>query len=212
MIQEIYKGFQINELYNEQQKPYYNIAKEFQDDPYYEIWGTDYSTISEAKKGGTKFGYVGKIIEGIEVKIAKDGEILCKGPNVMKGYFKDSNLTAKTIKNGFLYTGDIGEIDKEGFLKITDRKKQLFKTSGGKYIAPQVIENKMKRSPFIEQVMVIGEGEKMPSALIQPDFQYVKNWLLNNKFPFSDDLKKICLNNELLKKINLEINKIDRFL
>ena len=166
-------------------------------------------SISEAKKGGTKFGYVGKIIEGIEVKIAKDGEILCKGPNVMKGYFKDSNLTAKTIKNGFLYTGDIGEIDKEGFLKITDRKKQLFKTSGGKYIAPQVIENKMKRSPFIEQVMVIGEGEKMPSAIIQPDFQYVKNWLLNNKFPFSDDLKKICLNNELLNKINLEINKIN---
>ena len=166
-------------------------------------------SISEAKKGGTKFGYVGKIIEGIEVKIAKDGEILCKGPNVMKGYFKDSKLTAKTIKNGFLYTGDIGEIDKEGFLKITDRKKQLFKTSGGKYIAPQVIENKMKRSPFIEQVMVIGEGEKMPSALIQPDFQYVKNWLLNNKFPFSDDLKKICLNTELLTKIELEINKIN---
>ena len=166
-------------------------------------------SISEAKKGGTKFGYVGKIIEGIEVKIAKDGEILCKGPNVMKGYFKDSKLTSKTIKNGFLYTGDIGEIDKEGFLKITDRKKQLFKTSGGKYIAPQVIENKMKRSPFIEQIMVIGEGEKMPSALIQPDFEYVKNWLLKNKFTFSDDLKKICLNNELLNKINLEINKIN---
>ena len=135
-------------------------------------------SISETKKGGTKFGYVGKIIEGIEVKIAKDGEILCKGPNVMKGYFKDSKLTSKTIKNGFLHTGDIGEIDDEGFLKITDRKKQLFKTSGGKYIAPQVIENRMKRSPFIEQIMVIGEGEKMPSALIQPDFEYIKNCLL----------------------------------
>ena len=166
-------------------------------------------SISEAKKGGTKFGYVGKIIEGIDVKIAKDGEILCKGPNVMKGYFKDSKLTAKTIKNGFLYTGDIGEIDKDGFLKITDRKKQLFKTSGGKYIAPQVIENKMKRSPFIEQIMVIGEGEKMPSALIQPDFLYVKNWLLKNNFQFSDDLNKICVNDELLIKINLEINKIN---
>ena len=166
-------------------------------------------SISEAKKGGTKFGYVGKIIEGIEVKIAKDGEILCKGPNVMKGYFKDLKLTRKTIKNGFLYTGDLGEIDKDGFLKITDRKKQLFKTSGGKYIAPQVIENKMKRSPFIEQVMVIGEGEKMPSALIQPDFKYVKNWFLKNEFQFSDDLNKICSNNELLTKINLEINKIN---
>ena len=166
-------------------------------------------SISEAKKGGTKFGYVGKIIDGIEVKIAKDGEILCKGPNVMKGYFKDPKLTSKTVKSGFLYTGDIGEIDKDGFLKITDRKKQLFKTSGGKYIAPQVIENKIKRSPFIEQVMVIGEGEKMPSALIQPDFQYVKKWLLNNKFEFSDDLNKICTNDELLNKINIEIKKIN---
>ena len=166
-------------------------------------------SISESKKGGTKFGYVGKIIEGIEVKIAKDGEILCKGPNVMKGYFKDSKLTSKTIKNGFLHTGDIGEFDKDGFLKITDRKKQLFKTSGGKYIAPQVIENKMKRSPFIEQIMVIGEGEKMPSALIQPDFEYVRNWLLKNKSTFSDDLKNISTNKDLLLKIELEIKKIN---
>ena len=166
-------------------------------------------SISESKKGGTKFGYVGKIIEGIEVKIAKDGEILCKGPNVMKGYFKDSKLTSKTIKNGFLHTGDIGEIDKDGFLKITDRKKQLFKTSGGKYIAPQVIENKMKRSPFIEQIMVIGEGEKMPSALIQPDFEYTKNWLLKNKTNFLDDFISICKNKDLLVKIDEEINKIN---
>jgi long-chain acyl-CoA synthetase len=167
-------------------------------------------SISEAKRGGTKFGYVGKIIEGIEVKIAKDGEILCKGPNVMKGYYKDSKLTSKTIKNGFLHTGDIGEIDNEGFLKITDRKKQLFKTSGGKYIAPQVIENKMKRSPFIEQIMVIGEGEKMPSALIQPDFEYIKNWFLKNKTEFLDNFKNICKNKELLVKIDEEIDKINK--
>ena len=167
-------------------------------------------SISEAKKGGTKFGYVGKIIDGIEVKIARDGEILCKGPNVMKGYFKDSKLTSKTIKNGFLHTGDIGEIDDEGFLKITDRKKQLFKTSGGKYIAPQVIENRMKRSPFIEQIMVIGEGEKMPSALIQPDFDFIKNWLLKNKTNILDDFKNICENKELLVKIGEEIKKINK--
>ena len=167
-------------------------------------------SISEAKRGGTKFGYVGKIIEGIEVKIAKDGEILCKGPNVMKGYYKNSKLTSKTIKNGFLHTGDIGEIDNEGFLKITDRKKQLFKTSGGKYIAPQVIENKMKRSPFIEQIMVIGEGEKMPSALIQPDFEYIKNWFLKNKTEFLDNFKNICKNKELLVKIDEEIDKINK--
>ena len=167
-------------------------------------------SISEAKKGGTKFGCVGKIIEGIEVKIAKDGEILCKGPNVMKGYFKDPKLTSKTIKNGFLHTGDIGEIDNEGFLKITDRKKQLFKTSGGKYIAPQVIENRMKRSPFIEQIIVIGEGEKMPSALIQPDFEYIKSWLLKNKTNVLDDFKNICENKELLFKIDEEIKKINK--
>ena len=166
-------------------------------------------SISEPIKGGTKFGYVGKIIEGIEVKIAKDGEILCKGPNVMKGYYKNSKLTSETIKNGFLHTGDIGKIDKDGFLKITDRKKQLFKTSGGKYIAPQVIENKMKRSPFIEQIMVIGEGEKMPSAIIQPDFEYIKKWLQKNKFNFLDDFKNICEKEELLIKITHEIDKIN---
>ena len=167
-------------------------------------------SISEPIKGGTKFGYVGKIIEGIEVKIAKDGEILCKGPNVMKGYYKNSKLTSETIKNDFLHTGDIGKIDKDGFLKITDRKKQLFKTSGGKYIAPQVIENKMKRSPFIEQIMVIGEGEKMPSALIQPDFEYIKKWLQKNKFNFLDDFKDICKKEELLIKITHEIDKINQ--
>ena len=167
-------------------------------------------SISEPIKGGTKFGYVGKIIEGIEVKIAKDGEILCKGPNVMKGYYKNSKLTSETIKNDFLHTGDIGKIDKDGFLKITDRKKQLFKTSGGKYIAPQVIENKMKRSPFIEQIMVIGEGEKMPSALIQPDFEYIKKWLQKNKFNFLDDFKNICKKEELLIKITYEIDKINQ--
>ena len=166
-------------------------------------------SISEPIKGGTKFGYVGKIIEGIEVKIAKDGEILCKGPNVMKGYYKNSKLTSETIKNDFLHTGDIGKIDKDGFLKITDRKKQLFKTSGGKYIAPQVIENKMKRSPFIEQIMVIGEGEKMPSALIQPDFEYIKKWLQKNKFNFLDDFINICKKEELLIKITHEIDKIN---
>ena len=167
-------------------------------------------SISEPIKGGTKFGSVGKIIEGIEVKIAKDGEILCKGPNVMKGYYKNSKLTSETIKNGFLHTGDIGKIDKDGFLKITDRKKQLFKTSGGKYIAPQVIENKMKRSPFIEQIMVIGEGEKMPSALIQPDFEYIKKWLQKNKFNFLDDFINICKKEELLIKITHEIDKINQ--
>ncbi|MDP2161017.1 MAG: AMP-binding protein, partial [Flavobacterium sp.] len=105
-----------------------------------------------------------------------DGEILCKGPNVMMGYFKDPVLTAEVIKDNYFHTGDIGEIDKDGFLKITDRKKEMFKTSGGKYIAPQIIENRLKQSFFIEQVMVIGDGEKMPAAFIQPNFDFVREW------------------------------------
>ena len=107
-----------------------------------------------------KIGYVGKPIDGVTIKIAEDGEILCKGPNVMKCYYKDPKLTNEVIKNGYFHTGDIGIIDSDGFLKITDRKKQLFKTSGGKYIAPQLIENKMKQSLFIEQIIVVGEGKK----------------------------------------------------
>ena len=114
---------------------------------------------------GFKVGTVGKAIQNVEVKIASDGEILCKGPNVMMGYYKDETLTNEVLKEGFFYTGDIGEIDSEGFLKITDRKKEMFKTSGGKYIAPQIIENAMKQSNFIEQIMVIGDGEKNACCL-----------------------------------------------
>ena len=133
-------------------------------------------TVSDLKNKGLKFGCVGKAIEGVELKIAADGEILCKGPNIMQGYYKDKEKTAEVIQNGYFHTGDIGEIDAEGFLKITDRKKQLFKTSGGKYIAPQLIENKMKQSLFIEQIMVIGENEKHPAALVVPDFEFCKEW------------------------------------
>ena len=134
-------------------------------------------TVSEEANRGNKFGCVGRAIDGVEIKIAEDGEILCKGPNVMQGYYKDPEKTAETIKDGYLHTGDIGIIDVDGFLKITDRKKELFKTSGGKYIAPQVIENQMKQSLFIEQIMVVGEGKKMPAAVIQPNVEYVTNWL-----------------------------------
>jgi long-chain acyl-CoA synthetase len=124
-----------------------------------------------------KIGSVGQIIDGVTVKIADDGEILCKGPNVMLGYYKDPKKTAEVMTENFFHTGDIGEVDSEGFLKITDRKKEMFKTSGGKYIAPQVIENQMKQSLFIEQIMVVGENRKMPTALIQPNIEYVKQWL-----------------------------------
>ncbi len=134
-------------------------------------------SVNDMRKGHFKIGTVGKVIDGVEVKIAEDGEILCKGPNVMMGYYKEEKMTQKVMTGAYFHTGDIGEIDDEGFLRITDRKKEMFKTSGGKYIAPQVIENQMKQSLFIEQIMVVGEGKKMPAAVIQPNVEYVTNWL-----------------------------------
>ncbi|TWF44285.1 long-chain acyl-CoA synthetase [Chitinophaga polysaccharea] len=122
------------------------------------------------------FGTVGPIISGIEVKLAEDGEILCKGPNITIGYYKRPDLTADAIKDGWFHTGDIGVLIDNKFLKITDRKKELFKTSGGKFVAPQPIENKFKESPYIEQIMVVGEDRKFTAALIVPSFSNLKNW------------------------------------
>lgn len=123
-----------------------------------------------------KVGTVGKTIANVEVKIAEDGEILVKGPNVMQGYYKESEKTSEVMTGDFFHTGDKGEIDNEGFLKITGRKKEIFKTSGGKYISPTLLENEMKQSRFIEQILVIGEGQKMPAAIIQPNYEFVKEW------------------------------------
>jgi long-chain acyl-CoA synthetase len=126
-------------------------------------------TVNRLDKGMRGFGSVGVTIRDVEVKIAEDGEILCKGPNVMKGYYKRQDATDEVMKNGWFHTGDIGKFD-NGLLFITDRKKEMFKTSGGKYIAPQPMENKFKESSFIEQIMVIGENRKHPAALIVPAF------------------------------------------
>lgn len=126
---------------------------------------------------GNMLGTVGPVVPGVSVKIAEDGEILCKGPNVMVGYYKLPDKTSEAIdKEGWLHTGDIGEFVNGKFLKITDRKKELFKTSGGKYVAPQPLENKFKESFFIEQMMVIGDGRKFVSALIVPSFANLKSW------------------------------------
>ncbi len=133
-------------------------------------------SVNDMRNGKMRIGSVGHVIGGVTVKIADDGEILCKGPNVMMGYYKDQEKTDEVLKNGYFHTGDIGVIDADGFLKITDRKKEMFKTSGGKYIAPQVIENAMKQSLFIEQIMVVGESKKFPAAIIQPNFEAVENW------------------------------------
>lgn len=127
-----------------------------------------------------KFGTVGPLIDNVEVKIAEDGEILCKGPNIMMGYYKRPDLTAESIKDGWYYTGDIGTMVDNKFLKITDRKKELFKTSGGKYVAPLPVENKLKESTFIEQVMLVGAERKFVGALIVPAFPYLKEWAEKN--------------------------------
>ena len=162
--------------------------------------------VNDERNGGFKIGTVGKPIPETEVKIAEDGEILVKGPQVMKGYYKNKEQTDEVLKNDYFHTGDIGEIDDEGFLKITDRKKEIFKTSGGKYIAPQLIENKLKQSRFIEQVMVIGEGERMPAALIQPNFEFIHNWAENKGFDLPDSHKGIAQDKKVIDRIQEEVD------
>ncbi len=166
--------------------------------------------VNDQRNKGFKVGTVGKPIRNVEVKIAEDGEILLKGPNVMLGYYKDPEKTAEAVIDGYFHTGDIGEIDSEGFLKITDRKKEMFKTSGGKYIAPQMIENAMKQSRFIEQIMVIGEGEKMPAAFIQPNFEFVKEWAKIHKITLGDSSADIASNPDVIKRIDTEVEEINK--
>lgn len=139
-----------------------------------------------------KIGTVGPVLEGVTVKIADDGEILCKGPNIMMGYYKAPDLTAEVIdEEGWLHTGDVGIIEDNLYLKITDRKKEIFKLSSGKYIAPQVLENKFKESFFIDQLMVIGENEKFASALISPNFSFLHNWCYLHGVKYRDNYELI---------------------
>jgi len=143
-------------------------------------------TVNGLQKGAAKFTTVGKAIEFVEIKIADDGEILCKGPNLMKGYYKRPDLSDAVIdKDGYFHTGDIGELVDGQYLRITDRKKEIFKTAGGKYIAPQVLENKFKESPYIEQMIVLGENERFPAALILPNFPALSAWCARSGIPYS---------------------------
>ncbi len=163
-----------------------------------------------------KFGSVGRPLKDVEVKIAEDGEILCKGPIVMMGYYKRPDLTANDIVDGWLRTGDIGRLDEDGFLFITDRKKELFKTSGGKYVAPLAIENKLKESPFIEQVMIVGADRKFVAALIVPSFVYLKQWCDNKGIPFTshDGMvvhpKVIKKYNTVVAQFNLQFSHVEQ--
>jgi long-chain acyl-CoA synthetase len=145
------------------------------------------------------FGTVGPAIDGVEVKIAEDGEILSKGPHIMMGYYKRPDLTAETVINGWLYTGDIGMLINNKFLKITDRKKEIFKTSGGKYVAPQPIENKMVESPFIEQIMVVGAEQKFAGALIVPAFNVVGEWAKKQGLNLNGNPEQIIRNEKVLE-------------
>ena len=167
-------------------------------------------------KGGTKFGTVGPVIQGQEVRLEPDGEICVKGPSVMMGYYKRPELTAETIIDGWLHTGDIGIFEDGTYLKITDRKKELFKTSGGKYVAPQPIENKMKESPFVEQLIVVGAEQKFVGALIVPSFPNLKEWMKQKNIPFTtnedviNNPKVLQLYRELVDSFNKFFNHVEQ--
>ena len=164
-------------------------------------------SVNMIKNNMFKIGTIGKLIDNVEVKIAEDGEILVKGPNVMQGYYKDEEKTASVMTGEYFHTGDKGEFDEDGFLKITGRKKEIFKTSGGKYIVPGFIENEMKQSRFIEQILVIGEGQKMPAALIQPNFQFLRDWAKIHHEPIPENNEDLILNPSVIARIQLEIDK-----
>ncbi len=143
--------------------------------------------VNTFEKGRRKIGTVGPPLKNLQLKISEQGEILVKGPSVMKGYYKDSQLTAETVIDGWMHTGDVGVVDNDGMLKITGRVKEIFKTSMGKYISPALIENHFKESPFIEEIMVVGENQKFAAAIIVPDFEYMKNWCKIKEIKFSSN-------------------------
>lgn len=182
--------------------------------PIYEGYGpTENSPVISVNcksKGGTKFGTVGLVIKGQEVKLEADGEICVKGPSVMMGYYKRPELTAETIINGWLHTGDIGVFEDGKYLKITDRKKELFKTSGGKYVAPQPIENKMKESPFVEQMMVVGAEQKFVGAFIVPSIPNLKEWMREKNIPFVTNEDAVN-NPEVLKLYRELVDSFNKF-
>jgi long-chain acyl-CoA synthetase len=166
-------------------------------------------TVNGLRKGELKFASVGKPLQSVELKIAEDGEVLCKGPNITLGYYKNDMATAEAIdKEGFFHTGDIGEITPDGFLRITDRKKEMFKTAGGKYIAPQVLENKIMESIFIAQVMVVGENRRFPSALIVPAFEELKAWCLHKKIKWTTK-EEMIQNKEVIDKYQRELDRLN---
>jgi len=166
--------------------------------------------VSDLRRGRPKPGTVGPPLEDLEVKIAEDGEILCKGPNIMLGYYKNPELTAEVIdSDGFFHTGDIGAFDKDNFLTVTDRKKEIFKLSNGKYVSPQVIENKLKEIMFVDQALVIGENEKFASALVSPNFTQLHKWCFEREIKFSDNRELIQLP-EVVECFQQEVSHVNK--
>lgn len=166
-------------------------------------------TVNRYQAAENRIGTVGPLISGVEVKIAADGEILTRGPHVMKGYYKRPDLTKEAIdEESWFHTGDIGEFTEGVFLKITDRKKEMFKTSGGKYVAPQLIENKFKESKFIEQIMVVGDGQKFPGALIVPAFDVLRKWSAMKNIHYTDDAEMIK-NSVVIERIQKEVDELN---
>ncbi|MBL7965073.1 MAG: long-chain fatty acid--CoA ligase [Flavobacteriales bacterium] len=164
-------------------------------------------SVNDCRNDGLRFGSVGRPIPGVQVRIAPDGEILARGPNIMVGYFKEEELTHQAIdEEGWLHTGDIGELDADGFLRITDRKKEIFKTSGGKYVAPQVLENRLKESRFIEQVMVIGENQKFPAALIVPSFEFLKDYCQRKGISF-ESREQVIADKRIVDRLFREVQE-----
>lgn len=157
-----------------------------------------------------KFGSVGRVLSNLDVQIASDGEILVKGPSVSPGYYKNDEATRETIdENGYLHTGDIGELTSDGFLRITDRKKEMFKTAGGKYVAPQILENKLTESTVIAQVMVIGENQRFPSALIVPAFDVLEKWCKHKGIPYVNK-EEVVKNEQVITKYQREVDKANK--
>ena len=165
--------------------------------------------VNDQRNRGWKISSVGRVLDNVTVKIAEDGEILCQGPSISSGYYKDEEKTLEAFVDGWFHTGDIGMVDSDGFLFITDRKKEMFKTSGGKYVAPQIIENAMKQSRFIEQIMVVGEGQKMPAALIQPNFDFIKEWANKKGLSLGFSLEEVVKNELVIERIQKEIDAIN---
>jgi long-chain acyl-CoA synthetase len=170
-------------------------------------------TINRMEKDRCKLGSVGSVIDGVELKIAEDGEVLCKGHCVMMGYYKDEAQTKSVFDDeGWFHTGDVGQLEDGKFLMITDRKKEIFKLSSGKFVAPQLIENRLKESAFIDQVMVVGEHEKFASALLVPDFKYLKEWRASHDMVNGKSNEELIKLPEVTTVINKEVEKINKSL